>query len=152
VKWPGVTEAGSVSDALVSQIDIMATIAGAVGFDLPDDSAEDSHDLMPLLKGESKAVRDSHVHNTREDKWAMRQGDWVLIQGKDGYHSGRDKAWEEKRGYPADDKEPVELYNLSADIGQKNNLASRHPEKVKALQGLLGQIREQGFSAPRLAK
>lgn len=150
VKWPGVTQAGSVSDALVSQIDIMATIAGALEVSLPADAAEDSHDLLPVLKGESEKVRTTHIHNTKEDKWAIRHGEWVLISGNDGYHSGRNKAWEEKRGYPADNQSAVELYHLASDIGQKMDLSGEHPEKVKELTALLEKIREQGFSAPRL--
>lgn len=152
ISWPGVTEEGAVSDALVSQIDIMATIAGALDFDLPDDAAEDSYDLMPILTGESEEVRSYHVHNTFEDKWAMRSGDWVLIDGKHGYHSRLDKKWEERHGYPADDKGPVELYNLSEDIGQRQNIASENPEKVEELKALFAKIREQGHSAPRLEK
>lgn len=66
--------------------------------------------------------------------------------------SGRNAAWEKKHGYEPDDKQAVELYNLKDDIGQKHNLAGKHPEKVKQLSDLLKRIREQGYSAPRLAK
>lgn len=152
VRWPGVTKAGSTCDALVSQIDIMATLAGALNFELPGDAAEDSHDLMPLLKGNSVPVRTTHVHNTKVDRYAIRHGDWLLVDGKDGYHSGRNKFWEEKHGYPADGKDTVELYDLSADPGQRKNLASANVEKVHELQVLLKTIREQGFSAPRLTR
>ena len=152
VRWPGVTTDGKVSDALVSQIDIMATMAAMLQFDLPKDAAEDSHNLLPLLKGEVDAVRDAHVHNTFANSYAIRQGDWLLIDAKTGYHSGRNAAWEEKRDYPADNKLPVELYKLKDDIGQKNNIAEEHPDKVTELQALLVEIRKQGHSAPRLAK
>lgn len=150
IKWPGVVEGGQVSDALVSQIDLMATFARMLDYELPDDAAEDSHDLGPLLKGEVDSIRDFHVHQTRSEKWAMRKGEWLLIEGNDGYHSGRVKAWEEKRSYPADDKGEVELYHLASDLGQKNNLAADNPEKVAELSTLLETIREQGHSAPRL--
>jgi len=50
------------------------------------------------------------------------------------------------------DEVPAELFNLIEDIGQRNNLAAEHPERVAELQKLLKQIREQGYSAPRLAK
>lgn len=150
IKWPGITEAGRVTDALVSQIDIMATLAAALGSELPNDAAEDSHNLLPLLKGKSETIRTAHVHNTRANHYAIREGDWLLINGKDGYLSGRNKDWEAKHGYPADDKSAVELYNLKDDIGQKKNLAAEHPEKVSHLQALLAKLREQGYSAPRL--
>ncbi|MDF1738006.1 MAG: arylsulfatase [Verrucomicrobiales bacterium] len=150
VKWPGVTEAGNVNDALVSQIDIMATVASALEIELPDDAAGDSHDLLPLLKGEADAVRSSHVHNTYEGQYAIREGNWLLIDHKTGYRSKKSAKWEKKHGYPADDKGPVELYDLSDDIGQRNNLSAENPEKVKELQALLKEIQERGVSAPRL--
>ncbi|MBP83961.1 MAG: arylsulfatase [Verrucomicrobiales bacterium] len=152
VKWPGVAKTGVVSDALVSQIDIMATIADLIGYELPDDQAEDSHNLAPLLRGEVDAVRTTHIHNTFEGQYGIRHGDWVLIDAKDGYRSGRFKDWEEKHGYPEDNNQPAELFNLVEDIGQRNNLAAEHPERVTEMQNLLKQIREQGYSAPRLAK
>ena len=152
IKWPGLTEEGSVSHALVSQIDIMATFASAFDFDLPVDCAEDSHDLLPLLKGQVESVRTTHIHNTFKDKYAIRHGDWLLVDHKNGYHSGRDKEWEERHGYEADDDSSSELYNLKNDIGQHYDLSSREREKVLELQALLVKIREQGYSAPRLAK
>lgn len=152
VKWPGVTKPGSVSDALVSQIDFMATFADALGAELADDTAEDSHNLLPVLRGETDAVRTTHIHNTFEDRWAIRDGDWLLIVGKNGYHSRVDPKWEERRGYPEDNAAEVELYNLAEDIGQKHDLAGANAEKVAELKTLLGKIRKQGHSAPRLAK
>jgi arylsulfatase A len=150
VRWPGVTEAGKVSDALVSQIDIMATVAGAVDVKLPDEQAEDSHDLLPLLRGQTKQARTTHIHNTRDNAWAIRHGDWLLVDAKNGYMSGRNAKWEAKHKYATDDQGPVELYNLATDIGQRRNLAADNPTRVAELQSLLQKIREQGHSAPRL--
>jgi len=153
VKYPGVTKAGSVNGALVSQIDLMATIASVVGFELPEkNAAEDSHDLLPLLKGEVKSVRSTHIHNTSSGRYAIREGDWVLVDTKSGYVSRRDKNWEKKHGYPEEESPEAKLFNLKDDLGQRNNLADQHPEKVKKMRTLLKKIREQGHSAPRLAK
>jgi arylsulfatase A len=152
VKWPGVARPGRVSNALVSQIDLMATIADAVGFNLPADQAEDSHNLLPLLRGKSDSVRSTHIHNTRQKEYAIRRGDWLLVEAKHGYMSGRNSKWEEKYGYEADDSSAVELYNLKTDIGQRQNLAQQNPKKVSELQALLQKIRDQGHSAPRLSR
>ena len=152
IKWPGITKPGTVSDALVSQIDFMATLASALGHSLPADAAEDSHDLLPLLKGEKASVRGTHVHNTNPKGYAIRHGDWLLIDAPTGYVSGGNKAWETRRGYQPDGKAGVELYNLKTDLAQKHNVAAEHPERVTELQALLKKIREQGHSAPRLAK
>jgi arylsulfatase A len=153
IKYPGVTEAGTVNDALVSQIDIMATLASVVGYDLPDkNAAEDSHDLLPLLKGEVKSVRTRHVHNTFDHTWALREGDWVLLTGKSGHHSRVTKDWLRKHDYPKSESKQPRLFNLREDIGQRNDLAEKHPEKVKAMEASLARIRRQGYSAPRLRK
>ncbi|MDA7675795.1 arylsulfatase [Akkermansiaceae bacterium] len=153
VKYPGVTMAGTVNDALVSQIDIMATLASVVGYDLPDkNAAEDSHDLLPLLKGQVKSIRTSHIHNTFDHTWAFREGDWVLVTGKSGHHSRVTKEWLRKHDYPKTESKQPRLFNLREDIGQRNDLATKHPEKVKAMEASLARIREQGYSAPRLRK
>ena len=129
----------------------MATVASIVGFDLPkENAAEDSHDLLPLLKGTSKKVRNTHVHNTKPNLYAIRHNDWVLVAAESGYVSSRNSGWERKHGYEIDDEQPAELYNLKNDIGQRQNIAEKHPGKVKELTGLLQNIREQGYSAPRL--
>ena len=152
-KYPGVTMAGTVNDALVSQIDIMATLASVVGYDLPDkNAAEDSHDLLPLLKGQVKSIRTSHIHNTFDHTWAFREGDWVLVTGKSGHHSRVTKEWLKKHDYPKTESKQPRLFNLREDIGQRNDLAAKHPEKVKAMEASLARIREQGYSAPRLRK
>jgi arylsulfatase A len=149
-RWPGVVPPGRVCDALVSQIDLMATFAAVVGHTLPPNAAVDSHDLLPVLRGGSGPVRENLIHNTTPEGYAIRQGDWVLVESRDGYVSRRDPDWESRHSYPADDDHPVELYHLKADLAQKQNLAAAHPEKVQELGQALRRIRQQARSAPRL--
>lgn len=151
IKWPGVTKPGSVSDALISQTDLMATLASFTAYKLPENSAEDSFDFFPYLKGETeKAARTTMVHNTKINHYAIRDGEWLLVDGKTGYLRNAPKEWNKKHGQPADDKQPVELYRFPDDIQQRHNLAEKHPEKVVEMQRLLKKLREQGHSAPRL--
>ncbi|HEV7280462.1 MAG TPA: sulfatase-like hydrolase/transferase [Pirellulaceae bacterium] len=152
VRWPGVVKPGTTSDALASQIDLLATFASIVDCELPDDAAEDSHDLLPLLRGEPESIRTTHVHNTNPNVYAVRHGNWLLIAALNGYHSKGFAPWEKRRDYPADDNAPVELYDLSKDLGQRQNVAADHPDVVEELKSSLKQIREQGHSAPRLAE
>ena len=85
IKWPGVTKAGTVTDALISQVDLMATFAALVNFDLPKNAAEDSHNFQPWLKGETKTPpRSTMVHNTNAKDYAIRDGDWLLVDAKSG--------------------------------------------------------------------
>jgi len=150
-RWPGVVAEGTVCEALVSQVDVMATIATAVGFELPDDSAEDSHDLTPLLKGVlDTTIRDSLVHNTRKDHYAIRVGDWVLIDAKSGGISRVPGWFAEASGHVPNPHEAA-LFNLREDLGQLENLFSENPDRVAQMRSLLQRIREEGHSAPRLA-
>lgn len=152
LKWPGVTRPGAVSDALISQVDLMATLAAAVNYKLPRDAAEDSHDFLPWLEGEAKAPpRATLVHNTNPRYYALRHGPWLLVDAPTGYTARpAPAAWHAKHQQPPDDDLPVELYDLKADPGQRRNLAAQHPEKAAELQALLKRLREQGHTAPRL--
>jgi arylsulfatase A len=153
IRWPGVLKPGRVSETLISQVDLMATLASLVGFVLPPNAAEDSFDLLPYLRSETPVgPRRELVYNTHRDHYGFREGDWVLIDTKTGDARPVPAAWKEKHQQPADDDLPVELYNLKNDPGQRHNLAAAHPERVAAMQARLKQLRDQGHSAPRLAR
>jgi len=148
LKWPGVTKPGTVSDALVSQVDLMATLAAAVGFDLPPEAAADSHDLLPWLTGRVPSPpRTTIVHNTLANRYAIRHGDWLLVDGDTGVMEPKKRsppaAWNDKHGYAPDDGGPCELYDLGRDIGQRHNVAAEHPAKVQELRGLLARMRTE---------
>ena len=150
VRWPGVVEPGRVSPALVSQIDLMATLAAVINTTLPSDQAEDSHDLTPLLRGTTDAVRSTHIHNTYAERFAIRHGDWLLIEAEHGYISARDADWEKKHRYPQDSDAPMQLFNLAHDPGQRENLADRNADRTAEMRALSRDLRERGHSAPRL--
>jgi arylsulfatase A len=143
IKWPGAIRAGQTTNALVSQVDLMATFASIVGYELPDGAAQDSHDMLPFLQGTSPTIRTHHVHNTNKGSYALRSGNWLLIDDTTGYVSKVNPAWLTARGYPIEDNSPVELYDLSVDIGQRNNLAADRPELVEQLRATLKSIREE---------
>lgn len=153
VRWPDVVPAETVNDALISQIDLMATFAAILGVELPANQAFDSYNQLPVLLGKQDSVRHTHIHNTWADRYAIRDGDWVLIDAETGYHNVRPHIpdWEARRSYEADDA-PLALYNLRADVGQRHNLATELPEKVAELQALMQQIREDGHTATRFGK
>jgi arylsulfatase A len=143
VRWPGVVPNGVVSDALISQVDLMATLAAVVDATLPADSAHDSHNLLPVWKDVAPSPRHSIVHNTVVDRYAVRQDQWLLIAAKTGAVSNVPGWFDEANGYPAN-LHDGELYDLGQDIGQRRNLYAEKPEKVAELRALLEQIREKG--------
>ncbi len=152
VKWPGVTKPATVSGALISQIDLMATFAALVNYELPRNSAEDSYDFLPFLRGQAAGPpRTTMVHNTYNNAYAIRHHDWLLVNSKTGYARPAPMAWLKMHNTPAGHDQPVELFNLKDDPGQRQNLAAEHPDTVADLQALLKKIREDGHSAPRLA-
>lgn len=143
VRWPGVVPTGRVSDELISQIDLHATIAAIVGAVAPADSGEDSFNQLPLLKGQGQSGRASLVHNTNPNGYAIRQGDWVLIDAKTGGVSAVPAWFDEANGY-AKNPHPGELYNLRDDLAQKKNLYAEKPEKVAELRAELERIKSRG--------
>ncbi len=158
VRWPNNVPANSKTDELVSQIDIMATLANLVGFDLPNDAAEDSFNQLPLWTGKSPvSSRDSLVHNTFAEKYAIRSNDWTLIATKTGNENSRLERfnysdWQKRHGYVSDDNVKGQLFDMASDSGQRHNLIEKHPEKVSELQQQLTTIQSQGWSAPHAKK
>lgn len=139
-RWPGVVPAGKVGDGLIGQIDVYATIAAAVGIPIPAGSAEDSLDQLAFLKGAGPSARTTLVHNTNPNGYALRHGDWVLIEAKSGAVSKVPPWFAEAEGH-APNPHPGELYDLRTDLGQKTNLYAKHPEKVAELEDLLRKVR-----------
>ena len=149
VRWPGVVPAGTVSDALVSQIDLMGTFAAILDYEIPAGHARDSFNLLPVLRNENAVIRTSHVHNTHRN-YAIRSGDWLLIDAETGITATRGRmgaktrTWEKRRGYEPTNQ-PVQLYNLSEDLEQRHNLAEQYPDGVVHLQKLLEESQSEGY-------
>lgn len=151
IRWPGVTKSGSVCEALFAQIDIIATLADAFDVELPAACAEDSHNFTPMLTGKvSQPPRDTMVHNTFANRYAIRHGDWVLIDAPTGAARPAPAAWMKKHKTPANGSQKVCLYHIKDDIGQRHNLAEKHPEQVVKLQKMLKDIRAGQHTSPRL--
>lgn len=123
VRWPGHVKPG-VSDALVGQMDLLASFAALTGVRVPDDSAPDSFNVLPALLGQSKKGREEIVEHARGI--ALRKGPWKLI--------------------PPAGKGEVELYNLASDVGETKNVAAENPQIVKAMSAELERISAAGRS------
>jgi arylsulfatase A-like enzyme len=139
VRYPGVTKAGSVCDALVHQADLMATFADVLGTALPANTGEDSVSLMPLLLGGTEPVRQHAVSHSSKGAAAIRDGRWKLILG-----SGAGSFSEADPENP-----PVALYDLAADLAERKNLAESHPDRVAALKAVYDGFVTAGRSAPQ---
>jgi len=153
VRWPEMVKPDSISDQIICQTDIMATCASLVGYDLPENSAEDSFDISSAFLGdEKKQVRPYVLHQTNSLALGIRQGNWKYLdhQGSGGSNYNRDGEWGLKQ-YALPEKAPSapgQLYNLKTDPGETENLFFKRPEIVKRLRGLLEKTKESGRSRP----
>ena len=151
-RWPGRIKAGAVSDETMCHVDFMATAAAIVGAKLPDNAAEDSINVLPVLLGEKSGgpAREATVHHSANGKFAIRKGDWVFIDATTGDDNGKsgEPAWfKEERGYVKNDQ-PGELFNVHDDLPQRQNQYAEHPEIVRELKTLLEKYKRDGRSTP----
>ncbi|MHC4201436.1 MAG: sulfatase family protein [Planctomycetota bacterium] len=154
VRWPGKVEAGTTSDQLTSLTDVMATCAEIVGAKLPNDAAEDSLSMLPVLLGTQgdRQVRRHLLQQTISFAMSIREGKWKFLdhKGSGGNNYNRGGAWGMKQyALPDTDPDaPGQLYNLQTDPGETTNLYSKHPEIVRRLKAQLDAYRKSGRSAP----
>lgn len=136
VRWPGVTEAGAVSREPIASIDLLPTIAAAVGTRPPADREIDGIDLGPALRGDKVPERalmwhfPHYRHGPGHDPYSVvRKGDWKLIRFYD----------------PA----KTELYNLAEDLGEANDLAASEQDRAGQLSALLDEgLQDVGARLP----
>ena len=140
VRWPGQITPKSISNEVVSQVDLAATFAKIIDYPLGNEEAIDSYNLLPVFAGKkySKPLRVATVQNTSPKKFALRQGDWVLIDAPTGAAKKEQKDYLDYFGLEPFEKENhALLFNLMDDPRQSNNLYSQYPSKVKKMRSLL---------------
>lgn len=151
VRWKGRIKAGSRSDALVGQLDLLATCAELIGAEVPDRAGEDSFSFLPVLRG-GKPTRQTLVNHSGEGRFAIREGRWKLLlwPGSGGWSvpTPTPSRWLEVPASDLSKLPPYQLYDLEADPGEQRNLAAEHPEIVRRLGRLLREQIERGRSTP----
>lgn len=151
-RWPGKIPSGSTCDETICHVDLIATVAAMMNTKLPDNAAEDSVNILPVLLGQSleHSAREATVHHSARGKFAIRKGDWVLIDaptGDDNGVNGEPNWLKEERSY-TQHSFPGELYNLRDDIAQRDNRYADKPELVTELKSLLERYIRDGRSTP----
>ena len=147
IKWPGQVEPGSISKEVISQVDIMATLAVITGIDLPDNAAPDSYNILPVIKGEeyNSPLREATVHNTYESKWGIRKGKWLYINDKTGGHREMPESFKKLTGY-TDFDTPGLLFDMEHDSEQDVNLYEEYPEIIIEMDSLIQEYRNTSNS------
>ncbi len=117
VKWPGHVTPGT-SNALVSQIDLIASFADLLGIELKADQAIDSRNALPALLGQAAHGQPFIIEEA--GMLALRCGPWKYVQARK--------------------KKPAELYNLSSDRGEQNNVIKTNETRARDMAALLKRL------------
>lgn len=128
--WKGKIKPG-VSDALVTQIDLLSSIGALVG---RDQNTPDSQNLLDTFMGKSQQGKDAFVLEANT-KTALRAGDWVMIPPYPGPQV------EKNVNIEMGNSSQYQLFNLKEDPGQQKNLAESNPEKLQEMIGQFEKIR-----------
>jgi arylsulfatase A len=162
-RWPGKIPAGTTSHQLLSQVDLLATLAAITGRELKEGEGIDSLNQFESFTGEPAApIREMMVITPNSPKHlGLRKGKWVYIpaQGAGGFQGNKrgehlfsDAAALPFTGrnhsdYDAGQIRPeaptAQLYDLEADPRQEKNIYADHPEVVSELEEALAHYRDQ---------
>ena len=120
-RWPSAFKAGIVYDLPVISLDIFATIAGLNNAPANQGRPLDGVNLVPFVNGEDTGVPHEAIYLRKYDqqRYAIRYHDYKLV-----IHKANAKP---------------QLYELSEDIGETNNIANAHPEKLEQLGKILNE-------------
>ncbi len=119
VRWPGKVPAGTICSEVCGTIDLLPTLARLAGAEVPTDREIDGKDIWPLMSGKpvAKSPHKAYFYYKGNNLEAVRGGKWKLRRTK-----------------------KTELYDLEADIGEKNNVAAEHPAIVKRLNYIMKEF------------
>ena len=129
-RWPGRIQPGTSSDYTLNMTDVFSTVADVVGRDLPDDAAEDSISLLPVLLGEADVPK--------------REAIFILGDGKDSAIAVRSGHWKLIVRYDANRAETYELYDLQVDPGELNNVSKTEQDVTRKLAAALTNAEAAG--------
>lgn len=121
--WPGRIPAGQATSAMVSTLDVFATVARAAGVGVPADRPLDSHDLLPLWSGAASSPRSDFVYFNDGRLQGIRDARWKLRATPDAADAGA----------------TTQLFDLVNDPYERFDVASSHPDIVRGLQARLAE-------------
>ncbi len=144
VRWPLKIKPGGVSEKTICTTDFLATCADIIDLDLEDGEGEDSFSMLPLFSEASKMEygRTTTIHSSINGSFAIRQGNYKLIMapGSGGWSSP-------KPNMEGIDKLPsIQLYDLTLDPEEQDNLFQEKPEVVEEMKQLLMTTIQNGRS------
>lgn len=175
VRWPGKVKAGTTSNQLIGNVDMLATFAALTGQTLDKTQQADSVNVLPAFFGEpDNQIRDHLVlAPNKGTHLSVRKGKWMYIPARgSGGFGGKTPSSHTFAGPAAasfvgsvnsdiedgkikGDAPHAQLYDLSADVNQTRNVHNEHPEVVQELRSLLSKYKPKpgpGKSKPNVRK
>jgi arylsulfatase A len=141
--WPGKIKPGT-SDALVSQVDLYASLAALVGQPLADDEAIDSQDLLGTFMDYTQPGRTYLLEESYTT--SLRKGDWKYVEPFP--KEKRLPDFMNNKGVEGGFQHYAQLFNLTDDIGEQRNLSQEKPDLVRSMQSEIEQIRKMTKRSP----
>jgi len=135
VYWPGRVDPG-VSSALLSQVDLYASLAKLVGQRVAPGNAPDSEAHLDAWLGKTEKGREFLLEEAFT--FALRKDNWKYIMPKPKASGTPD--WLKDKKVESGRSEEIQLYNLKNDIGETNNIAAEYPNVVGEMQQKLDEI------------
>ena len=134
MRWPGKIPAGAACDELAITMDLLPTFARLAGTKAPADRIIDGEDILALMFGakDAKTPHEAFYYYQMDQLQAVRSGKWKLYPPL----KLRKLPWGKPIGETG-----LELFDLKADIGEKNNVADKHPNVVKHILALVEKAR-----------
>jgi len=140
VIWgPGIVQPGEVA-GLGATMDLLPTFCALAGVDLPAGRVLDGYDLSHVLKGKGNSPRQTVFYYLGTEVWAVRHGNYKM------HLKTVEPAYGEGKTVTAHD--PPLLFDLAADLGERNNVAAAHAEVLEQLAALVMQHRASIKSVP----
>ncbi len=138
-RWPGRIKPGARSSETICLTDFFATAAEIVGAKLPDNAAEDSFSILPILEGGTwRKPRAPVVHHSGGGMFAIRDGKWKLVLGNGS--GGREKPKGTAFGTP------YRLFDMTQDISERRDVIDSHPDIARRLESELETLVTRGRS------
>lgn len=132
IRWPDKIQKGSESDQLFALNDVIATLAAVIDFELPEHTANDSYNLLPVWQGSSQQIRPAVLVQNSGGLYGIRWDKWKYIDGKEE---------------PSDPDGPAgQLYNLANDPSESKNIYADHPAIVEKMKNQMAEIQQENHS------
>jgi len=146
IRWPGHTRPGTISREPISGVDLLPTLCHIAGVEIPGDRIIDGTDITPILAGRTLHRRTplfwSYYRALSAPRAAMRIGDWKILARWDGPVKpiSGNVSEEAMTLIKTAQLTDFELYNLRRDVGERNDIADEHPDRLKQMSDRLIEL------------